>query len=51
MAALANLRNYESMESQKDEATVEIGRYSEKGFVKVMTLEQVHSRYSHCTAS
>lgn len=51
MGELATLKNYESVESQKDEATIEVDRYVSKGFVKVLPLEEVHRRFPEGTAS
>ena len=51
MAEISALKNYESVESQKEEALIEIDRYIEKGFVKVLPLEMVHRRFPEGTAS
>lgn len=51
MGELATLKNYESVESQKEEATIEVDRYVSKGFVKVLTLEEVHQRFPEGTSS
>eukprot|EP00435_Cladocopium_sp_Y103_P073963 s637_g46.t1 len=51
MTELAGLRNYESVEGQKEEAAIEIDRYIEKGFCKVLPLEDIHKRFPSGTAS
>ena len=51
LSDLTELRNYESMETQKDEAMVELHRYLEKGFVKILPLEMVHQRFPSGRAS
>jgi len=45
------LKNYESVESQKEEAVLEVDRYVDKGFCRVMTLEEVRKRFPEGTAS
>jgi hypothetical protein len=51
MAILRSLRNYDSAESQLEEAAIEIDRYVKKGFCKVLPLEEVHPRFPQGTAS
>ena len=51
MGELSTLKNYESVETQKDEATIEVDRYVHKGFVKVLPLETIHERFPEGTAS
>ena len=51
MGILRDLKNYESVESQKEEAILEVDRYIEKGFCKIMTLEEVRERFPEGTAS
>ena len=45
------MKNYEPVESQKDEAALEIDRYTAKGFCRVMSLEMLHKRFQRGTAS
>ena len=51
MRVLSNLKNYESVETQKQEAAIEIDRYVKKGFCKVVALEEIHKKYPTGTAS
>ena len=51
MGILRDLKNYESVESQRKEAILEVDRYEEKGFCRVMALEDVHRRFPEGTAS
>ena len=51
MRVLSNLKNYESVETQKQEAAIEIDRYVKKGFCKVVALEEMHKKYPTGTAS
>ena len=51
MGELSTLKNYESVETQKHEATIEVDRYVHKGFVKVLPLETIHERFPEGTAS
>ena len=51
MSELQTLRNYESVETQLDEAMIEIDRYLEKGFVKMLPLQNIHEKYPAGTAS
>ena len=51
MAELKNLRNYESVETQKEEASIEVDRYLKKGFCRVLSWEELHERFPEGTAS
>eukprot|EP00435_Cladocopium_sp_Y103_P072540 s106_g40.t1 len=51
MSALEGMRNYESVETQKDEALIEVERYVNKGFCKVLPWEDLHKRFPEGTAS
>eukprot|EP00435_Cladocopium_sp_Y103_P022173 s2755_g5.t1 len=51
MTSVDSMKNYESVESQKDEAEVEIDRYIECGFCKILPLEEIHKRFPKGTAS
>ena len=51
MDVLEDLRNYESVESQKDEAAIEIDRYLSKGFCKVLPTEVIQQLFPDGTAS
>ena len=51
MRQLLGMRNYESVESQMEEAELEIDRYVGKGFCKVLPLDEVRQRFPQGTAS
>ena len=51
MGELDSLRNYDSVELQKDEAAIEVERYVQKGFVKILPLETIRKRFPEGTAS
>eukprot|EP00435_Cladocopium_sp_Y103_P057196 s804_g19.t1 len=51
MEILQELTNYVSVESQKDEAMVEVDRYIQKGFCKALPLDELHARFPKGTAS
>ena len=46
-----HLRNYTSVEDQKEEAGIEVERYLEKGFCKVLPWEVIHQNFPVGTAS
>ena len=51
MGILRGLKNYDSVESQKEEAILEVDRYVDKGFCRILTLEEVRRRFPEGTAS
>ena len=50
MGILRGLKNYDA-ESQKEEAILEVDRYVDKGFCRILTLEEVRRRFPEGTAS
>lgn len=52
MAELKDLRNYESVEAaQKEDSSIEINRYMQKGYCRILPWEELHRRYPEGTAS
>eukprot|EP00438_Fugacium_kawagutii_P030046 Skav201342 [mRNA] locus=scaffold1389:347636:350773:+ [translate_table: standard] len=51
MVSMATLKNYESVESQVEEAAIEVDRYIDCGFCKVVPLETVYQTYPKGAAS
>ena len=51
MAAAMDMRNYVSVENQKADAGIEVERYEEKGFCKILPWEVLHLNFPVGTAS
>lgn len=51
MGILRGLKDYDSVESRKEEAILEVDRYVDEGFCRIFTLEEVRRRFPEGTAS
>ena len=51
MAEAMHLRNYTSVEEQKEDAGIEVERYEAKGFCKILPWEVIHQNFPTGTAS
>eukprot|EP00435_Cladocopium_sp_Y103_P011877 s4293_g3.t1 len=51
MSQLENMKNYESVETQLAEAELEIERYEQCGYCRILPVEELHRRFPQGTAS
>ena len=51
LAAALGMRNYTSVETQKEDAGIEVERYEAKGFCKILPWEVIHQNFPVGTAS